>query len=138
MEVIDDLQDVIVDENDSPVQGEEVIITRCGQLEFKKKPKTEKPAIKGYEEEEKDKELDKPSDDRISSSHNDPLTQKKEDKIDRDDNKDPQHAAQHKKPRLPPRPRSSSRQDAPQVILKGRGAMKYKEHHSSPDYGRLR
>lgn len=138
MEVVDDLQNVIVDEHDSPVQGEEVTITRCGQLEFrKKKPKTEKTSIKG-DKTEQDKELDNTSNDQTSSSHNDSLSHKK-DREDRGINKDPHHKA----PKRPPPPRPSSRQDPPQVILKGRGAMKYREHHSSrrnksPDYGRLR
>ncbi|KAA8900770.1 hypothetical protein TRICI_006149 [Trichomonascus ciferrii] len=140
MEMIDDLQNVIVDENDSPVQGEEVVITRCGQLEFKKKPKKEKLSIKG------DKELEKSSEDQIppSSRDPDPSAQRKG-QIDQNDNKDPHRTGQHGKTQQPSRPRrrSASRQDVPEVILKGRGAMKYKEHHSSrrnksPDYGRLR
>lgn len=54
MDVIDKLRDVIVDENDTPIANEEVVITRCGELEFKKSKKKVKPDA--VESENKSKE----------------------------------------------------------------------------------
>lgn len=162
-ETIDELQSVVVNEDDEPLPGEEVLIIRCGQLEFKKKESIQKEAIPKKQEQHEQERHKQGRHKRESSIQGVPAgtsesAPKPEENnvqlLDTQKNGNSQSATpdshRHKMTSRSTSadsniseirkrsPKSYSESNGkPKIVLKGRGSMKYREHRDD-DYGRLR
>lgn len=118
MDVIDDLQGVIVDDSDTPLHGEDVMITRCGQLEFRQKNKKPEPV---------EKTEDKP----IITTEPEPVEAA-------DTTTKPKPPENHPPRRRIPPPRRRPDDQFSSIVLKGRGAMKFHEKNRDNDHSTKR
>lgn len=189
MEVLEKLGNVLVDGNDTPLANEEVVITRCGELEFRKKNKKVKESSRiSAEEPTNNTDSSKTAEDRGNDKGPDEVKReerRRNDKRHSRNTREYRHEHSRHKDRSAgdpryeepasrkyearqeeynrrsyerqryndarergynsgryewPRDRFDERSEAsshqPEIILKGRGAMKYME--KKLEHGRLR
>jgi peptidyl-prolyl isomerase G (cyclophilin G) len=125
IDVLRKLEDIVVDDQDSPLNSDPVIITRCGSLQLRKKPAV-KPEAKASSRDA----VSKPNAVTMESEHSAPQGKPaggvKEVHIDTKERMRHSKEAQEEMKRR--RSPAGQRPD-PAVILKGRGAMKYREDY---------